>query len=110
MKVKIVFDEISQLVWAVRVVERSEKYGLNDALTHESDVPLVEFYDTRYGHTDLGQFVSRYSLDTLLNHEGGLCLDGGVPNWNIYGAAMTKVVTWLNANYPHTKPAEELRF
>ncbi len=110
MKVKIVFDEISQQAWAIRVVEQGESYGKDDCLTHDGTVPLVEFYDTRYGHTDLGQFVSRYSLDTLLNHEGGLCLDGGVPNWNIYGAAMTKVVTWLKANYPHIKPAEELRF
>ena len=60
MKLKIFHDTRSHLIWAVRIVEKGDKYGLKDGLTHEGDEPLVEFYDTRYEHTNLGQFVSRY--------------------------------------------------
>jgi hypothetical protein len=81
----------------VRVVSRGDKYGLNFALTHEGLMPLVEFYDTRYPHTEFGQFVSRYYLDTILNCDDrfGLSLDSGVTAWTVPAEAMADVINTL---------------
>jgi len=95
MKIKLFHDKITHLTWAVRIVEKGDKYGLKDCLTHEGDEPLVEFYDTRYEHTDLGQFVSRYFLETLIDGEGGLNLQGGVPMWSINEPCMNRIRDWL---------------
>lgn len=95
MKIKIFHDTRSHLVWAVRIVEQGDKYGLKDRLTHEGEEPLVEFYDTRYEHTDLGQFVSRYFIDTLADGEGGLNLDGCEPEWTIHRPCMHRIRDWL---------------
>ena len=94
MKLKIFHDTRSHLIWAVRIVEKGDKYGLDDCLDNTGK-PLVEFYDTRYELTDLGQFVSRYHIDTLLGGDGGLNLDGGVPSWNINEPCMNRIRDWL---------------
>lgn len=79
-------------------------------LTNESADPFVEFYDTRYqfdcdenGHV-LGQFVTRYNLSTLngeseysngkIGERGGLCLDGGVPEWSLDQQAAQEALTF----------------
>lgn len=95
MKLKIFHDTRSHLVWAVRLVERGDKYGMGDALTHDRDDPLVEFYDTRHEHTGLGQFVTRYYLSTLLKSEGGLNLDGRISDWSVGEACMNRIRDWL---------------
>ena len=85
----------------VRVVNKGEKYGLDFCLTHNSDKPLVEFYDTRYPHTEFGQFVSRYYVETILgedgygSEEGGLNLDGGIPEWTVSAKDMETVRNFL---------------
>jgi hypothetical protein len=59
---------------------------------------VVEFYDGRYPHTPEGQFISRYYVGTLLESEGsgrGLDLNGGVPNWKVYGTTMDMVRDWV---------------
>lgn len=99
MKTKIFHDKSSSLSWAVRVVFEGEHYGLAGAIVHAVPEPLVEFFDTRYEHTDLGQFVSRYYLSTLLDrNDDGLCLDGGVRDWRIGGACMRRITDWLASN------------
>ena len=95
MKLKILNDTRSPLVWAIRLVEKGDKYGLNDILTHDEADPLVEFFDTRYEHTDFGQFVTRYYLGTLLKSGGGLCLQGDVPSWSVGEACMNRIRDWL---------------
>jgi hypothetical protein len=65
----------------------------------ETDGDLVAFYDTRYEHTPLGQFVSRYYVDTILKGTAGLCLDGGVPEWTISAAGMARVREHLQWEY-----------
>lgn len=95
MKLRIFYDTRSHLIWAVRLVEKGDKYGLNGCLTHDKGDPLVEFYDTRYKHTDFGQFVSRYYLSTLLKSENGLCLQGDVPSWSVGEACMNRIRDWL---------------
>ena len=81
----------------VRVVSRGDKYGLNFALTHNGIMPLVEFYDSRYPHTEFGQFVSRYYLDTIINRDDrfALSLDGGVTAWTVPVEAMAEVIKTL---------------
>jgi hypothetical protein len=79
----------------VRVVNTGDKYGVNDCLVNDK-APMVEFYDTRYPHTQYGQFVSRYYVDTLLERDtGGLCLDGGVPSWTVSAEDMATVRNFL---------------
>jgi hypothetical protein len=83
--------------WLVRIVREGDRYGRNDCLTHDGMLPLVEFYDLRHMHTDRGQFVSRYFVDTLQGHPvgRGLSLDGGVPSWTIDGGTFSRVMTWV---------------
>ena len=86
-------------VFAVRLVSRGERYGRDGCLTHDEGDPLVEFYDATYAGDwpdtftgDLGQFVSRYYRETLLSHDGGLSLDGGVPVWCVSGESLATVL------------------
>ena len=52
---------------------------------------IVSFWDRRYPHKsipgtdEMGQFISAYYVDTMLEHEHGrgLDLDGGVPSWSV---------------------------
>lgn len=84
MNIKIIHDKSSGLTWAVELV-----------INHGA--PTVKFYDCRYEHTDLGQFVSSYYAMTLLCRDDGLglSLDGGIPEWSISGPAMDRVKVWL---------------
>lgn len=89
--------------FAVRVLPDGARYGLSNSLT--TDSVQVEFYDTTYaddqpghghGFGPLGQFVSRYNVDTLYGHNGDLCLYGGEPDaWSIDGATMRNIRAWL---------------
>lgn len=56
---------------------------------------LIEFYDTRYPHSEYGQFVSRYYVDTIINHDKGLDLVGYEPNWKIDNLTMSFIRGWL---------------
>ena len=59
------------ITFNVRRVNQGDKYGLDNCLTHEDVLPLIEFYDARYPFDKdehgnvLGQFVSRYNLSVL---------------------------------------------
>jgi hypothetical protein len=85
----------------VRIVNKGDKYGRDFCLTHDGDRPLVEFYDARYPHTEFGQFVSRYYVETILSDKGngskntGLNLDGGVPEWTVSANDMVTVRNFL---------------
>lgn len=87
----------------VRILRKGDKYGRDFCLTHDEDKPLVEFYDSRYPHTEFGQFVSRYYVATIMGTdrygrgEGGLCLDGGVPSWTVGAKDMDTVRAYLQA-------------
>jgi len=57
---------------------------------------VVSFYDGRYDFTEHGQFTGgSYYLEDIADHEGGLCLHGGVSDWNIDEKGMKRVVKWL---------------
>ena len=78
----------------VRVMRDGDRYGRDGCLTHEGR-PMVEFYDTRHGK-GRGQFVQRYYIETILDGStGGLCLMGGVLDWNLNSDDMRKVREYL---------------
>ena len=67
---------------------------------------LVSFYDTRYDHTQYGQFVGRYYANTLLGLDGwssrgssirdrGLNLHGGIDDWSINADNANHVVDFI---------------
>ena len=78
----------------IKIIHTGGAYGRNDCVTNDGS-PLIEFYDPRYQHTPHGQFVSRYSVSTIMDHTGGLCLDGGVPEWTVSAADMAEIRAWL---------------
>lgn len=75
------------LRWTVRIVFTGDKYGKDNCLTSDASEPFVEFYDNHQNKAvfgELGQFVTRYSLSTLIEStRHGLCLDGGIPEWSV---------------------------
>jgi hypothetical protein len=86
----------------VRLVNKGDKYGYDFRLTHTEDKPLVEFYDSRYPHTEFGQFVQRYYVETILDGgECGLNLHGGEPAWTVSAEDMATVRTYLNNPTTH---------
>lgn len=91
--------ESNGIPFNIKLVNQGENYGLNNKLTNDNEDPLVEFYDARYPHTELGQFVTRYSLSTLTEDgkKGGLNLQGGVPDWYVSEDAMNQVRDWLKS-------------
>jgi len=66
----------------------------------------VAFYDTRYEFSNLGQFVSRYYISTLLENgtDCGLDLYGGEPSWKISKQGMDRVRLFLRK---HIQDLEE---
>ena len=89
--------------WTIRIVDIGDQYGLNDCLTHgeekEDYGPMVEFYDPDGKETVLGQFVSRYYIQTLLDRDKnyGLDLYGGVPKWSVSHQMMNDILSYLKA-------------
>jgi hypothetical protein len=95
----------------VRVVLQGDRYGLDECLMHDTDRPMVEFYDYTYANKKTfgprGQFVARYYVSTLLkdqrqdNRRGtGLCLDGGVPEWQVDALPLNRVLALLEPLLP----------
>jgi hypothetical protein len=89
----------------IRIVKNGDKYGLNFKLTYDENKPMVEFYDSRYPHSEFGQFIARYYIGTILGLEGyygspinnGLCLDGGNPNeWSVSQCEMETVREFIS--------------
>lgn len=112
MTIKILLDAVTGLTWALKLVQVGDKYGAGDKLVNDSKESFVEFYDTRYPHTPLGQFVSRYYSSTLLetSADKGLNLYGGVPSWVVSSAAMNAAKEWLVSVFasPPVMPKEQL--
>ena len=72
----------------------------------KKDQNLVSFYDTRYNHTQYGQFVGRYHANTLLGldswsrfdssiRDRGLNLHGGIAGWFINADNANHVVDFI---------------
>tara|TARA_R100001509_G_scaffold165213_1_gene145785 strand:- start:114 stop:533 length:420 start_codon:yes stop_codon:yes gene_type:complete len=78
--------------------------------------PIVIWYDGRYPHDKegkivLGQCVSGYYITTMLGDEfgarlgdsGGLCLDGGIPDWSVSQECAKEVADFLEESVPNWK-------
>ena len=82
----------------VRIVQRGDRYGLDDCKVHRDADALIEFYDHTFANRDgfgaRGQFVSRYYATTLAKHEDGMALNlhGGTPAWYIDEEPLRPVV------------------
>lgn len=93
-----VMNKPGTAVVVARAVFEGDPYGREMALKWDGKVPCIEFYDGRYGGRDaLGQFISRYQAPELLavSTFSGLCLDGGVPAWNLGENAFAAARTWI---------------
>lgn len=102
-------DPARQIPWTVRLLAQGQPFGLNFALKHDSAMPVVEFYDARYAHTELGQFVTRYRLDTLLDafaRPGTFLLDAGIDDWQLSPDSVRQVHAWLTP-FAHLVPNEQ---
>lgn len=79
----IISNEETGIDFTIRVVERGDAYGRDFALTYEKSEPMVEVYDLRYMHTEYGQFITSYYVNTLLYLNEGSVLDlvGYEPDW-----------------------------
>lgn len=93
--------------WRVHLVYTGDRYGLDNALIHDKDRTLIEFYDTDidldFDKDVQGMFTGgRYYVETILGDDGihrhsvhGLQLDGSVPEWFVSGEEMLSVFKWL---------------
>jgi hypothetical protein len=88
-------------VFALRVVNQGDAWGVNGRSTHVEAAPMVEFYDTTYAGDiddtfsgDLGHFVSRYYLSTLMDTDPtrNLSLDGGIPVWTVTADSLAQAL------------------
>ena len=95
--------EYGGIPWTVRLVRPGDRFGRDDCLVHNDEMglgPIVEFYDRRQDPAKfgpLGQFVSSYHRGTLFAHPlgRGLCLDAGIPCWQVDVNVMQIVKQWL---------------
>ena len=82
--------------WQVRVIREGDRYGAGAQLIRENEEVLVEFWDMDQ-FKGMGQFVSRYYLDTLQEiPEGrGLSLNLSIHRWHLSGKGMREVLKFL---------------
>ncbi len=101
----VFFFEDRDQPWAARLIPVGGRFGAEDCLVNRSryrdlQQPMVEFYDRRWTEKFdpvLGQFVSRYYMDTFVLWRGGLDLCAHVPTWNLSADAIREVVGWAIA-------------
>lgn len=104
--------------FTVRLVTKGMGFGLWDrggdgwALVHESEKPVIEFFDRRFSMTPHGQFISRYFLETLQQgsedsrqRASGLMLDTGSPDWQI-GAESLEGILQTFVPVAHARAAQ----
>ena len=95
--------------FSARIVRTGERYGLQMALVHTKSEPMLEFYDARFDNEKftpgLGQFISRYYAESIINIDNsphrtqgrprdGLTLDAGIWDWRIEGPDLDIVKNW----------------
>lgn len=100
-KTQIIQDPVGQQTWVVRIIRKGDVYGLNDKLTHDQNLPMVEFFRHEQGNEDKRFFVSRYYVETLLESPArGLQLEGRDPAFTLHPQAHADVLQWLREQCP----------
>jgi hypothetical protein len=98
-------------VFALRVVNPGDAYGVLGRLINDGVQPIIEFYDTTYaGEIDnefsghLGQFVAHYYFSTLMDTDPtqNLALCESVPVWTVTADSLAQALASpaLHANIP----------
>lgn len=100
-KTQIFQDSVSQQTWVIRLIRKGDAYGLNDKLTHDHALPMVEFFRHEQGNEDKRFFVSRYYVETLLkSNANGIQLEGRDPAFTLHDPAYADVLQWLREQCP----------
>lgn len=58
-----------------RLVRAGELYGNRHARIHSGLGPMVEIYDTREYHTDVGKLIGRYLVTEIMTRDQLFCKD-----------------------------------
>lgn len=84
------------VVFRARFIPLGDRYGVSCCLKNK-EKPMVEIYDTRFNFTQHGQFIARYFVDTVLEHNDntGLILLGNEPEWVLNPLNMKHLKLWL---------------
>ena len=111
---------VSGATMVARILRPGDRYGRENCLVWGEDAGFgvvdpaakariqaedgsrlgIEFYDKTYAgkpgfDPELGQFTgARYYLSAILQGQGGLCLQGHVPEWSIGPTEMAFVRDW----------------
>ena len=86
-------------IFNVRLVYPGMQYGRNNALTNDKYFTYVEFYDSRQSPAkfgELGQFVSRYYMQTIMQTNGGIILDTGSIDWVLSSVEVEEVKSLIS--------------
>ncbi|MGB0818154.1 MAG: hypothetical protein ACPGQQ_04520 [Candidatus Puniceispirillaceae bacterium] len=92
---KVFEDQERSKSWAVKI------FGPDQEGDYMPEEPTVAFYDFDLrGETfgEFGQFTGgSYFAETLLDRSDtrGICLHGGVDDWNVGGEAFFNIVHWI---------------
>ncbi len=76
---------------------------------HYPSKATVDIYDTRYPHTQFGQFVASHFVQTIHEITGGLNLNLSVADWRLDQASVTEAQDWLKALDIAEKARQELQ-
>lgn len=80
-----------------RIIKKGDRYGLNDKLVNKGET-MIEISDlTHAKFGPRGQLVAQYRARDLESHQGGLDIQGGVPEWKLDAAAMAPIVDLARA-------------
>lgn len=101
--------------FAVKVLVKGDTYGRNRCVIWDEERPGIEFYDVTYagedGFDEIGQFVSRYYLETFIEHGANeLHLWDDIPQWTITTNNVFKIRTWIKQQVISGKEKWDIKF
>lgn len=88
----------------VKLYRKGDKWGLDNSLTWEENEPMLYFYDSRYiekfkNFGGLGQPVSYYYVNTIMESDSGIQLEGGVHSWYVTHKNIRDIQVWLKSQF-----------
>lgn len=87
------FKAHNDIEYVIRIILPMDKYGVNDSITHYSEIPLIEFnVPVQNSH----HMISRYDFPTFLNADDGILLDGGFPQYTIDANDVSEIKKEIN--------------
>lgn len=85
------------VTFTVRRVGKGERYGRDDYMIHDEEMPLIEIYDTRYPQTEHGLLVRRLYMNSIFEQskKGGIDLHSGEADLRINQDTIQKALVLL---------------